>query len=149
MKCEKSCGAVVFTKINNEVRYVLVQQSEGFHGFPKGHMEDGETEEQTALREIFEEIGIRPQIVKGFRTVDEHMIPKKADTIKEIVYFLTEYTNQKIVVQKDELLDVKLLPYVEAYNTFEYESSKRILKEANDFLNMNFYERNESIIDDK
>lgn len=149
MKCEKSCGAVVFMKINNEVRYVLVQQSEGFHGFPKGHMEDGETEEQTALREIFEEIGIRPQIVKGFRTVDEHMIPKKADTIKEIVYFLTEYTNQKIVVQRDELLDVKLLPYVEAYNTFEYESSKRILKEANDFLNMNFYERNESIIDDK
>lgn len=135
MKCEKSCGAVVFMKINNEVRYVLVQQSEGFHGFPKGHMEDGETEEQTALREIFEEIGIRPQIVKGFRTVDEHMIPKKADTIKEIVYFLAEYTNQKIVVQKDELLDAKLLPYAEAYNTFEYESSKRILKEANSFLN--------------
>ena len=64
------------------------------------------------------------------------------------MYFLAEYTNQKIVVQEDELLDVKLLPYVEAHNTFEYESSKRILKEANDYLNMNFYESNESITTD-
>lgn len=131
---EKSCGAVVFTRINHEIRYVLVQQLEGFHGFPKGHMEEGETEEQTALREIFEEIGLKPEIVKGFRTMDEHMISGKADTVKQMVYFLAEYTNQKIVIQDDELLDVKLLPYAEAYHTFEYESSKRILKEANDFL---------------
>lgn len=47
MTYEKSCGAVVFTRINHEIRYVLVQQLEGFHGFPKGHMEEGETEEQT------------------------------------------------------------------------------------------------------
>lgn len=55
--------------------------------------------------------------------------------MKQMVYFLAEYTNQKIVIQDDELLDVKLLPYAEAYHTFEYESSKRTLKEANDFLN--------------
>lgn len=36
---EKSCGAVAFTRINGEIKYVLVQQLEGFYGFPKGHDE--------------------------------------------------------------------------------------------------------------
>lgn len=43
---EKSCGAVVFTRTEEGVRYVLVQSSEGKFGFPKGHMEKSETEEE-------------------------------------------------------------------------------------------------------
>ena len=54
MKYEKSCGAVVYTKINDTIKYVLVQQLEGFWGFPKGHIEGNETEEENALREIYE-----------------------------------------------------------------------------------------------
>ena len=53
MNYEYSCGAVVFTRIGGEPHYLLIRQndqSEGCHGFPKGHMEPGETEEQTALR---------------------------------------------------------------------------------------------------
>lgn len=46
MKYEKSCGAVVYTKINGELKYVLVQSIEGLWRFPKGHMKSGETEEK-------------------------------------------------------------------------------------------------------
>ena len=50
---EKSCGAVVFTRIDNNIKYLLIQNLEGIYGFPKGHVEDGESETQTAIREVF------------------------------------------------------------------------------------------------
>jgi bis(5'-nucleosidyl)-tetraphosphatase len=53
----KNLGAIVYTRINNVIKYVLVQQLEGFYGFPKGHIEQNETEVETALREIYEEVG--------------------------------------------------------------------------------------------
>ena len=56
MKLEKSCGAVVYTLKNGKPQYVIVQSLEGFYGFPKGHIENNETEKETAIREIYEEV---------------------------------------------------------------------------------------------
>lgn len=102
-------------------------------------MEADETEEQTALREIFEEVGVKANLIDGFRVVDEHIIPSKVDTVKQIVYFLAEYKNQNVKFQKSELSAIKLLAFDEAYNTFEYESSKRILSAAYDHLSKAVY----------
>ena len=134
MEYEKSCGAVVYTKINGTIQYVLVQSLEGLWGFPKGHMEKGETEEQTALREIYEEVLLKVNLIKGFRTTDEHAIPNKENVIKQIVYFCAEYYNQDIIPQDAELVKASLVTYEKALQLFEFESSKRILKEVNDFL---------------
>ena len=135
MQYEKSCGAVVFTRRNGEIRYVLAQNLEGYYGFPKGHVEAGETEEQTALREIREEVGLSPRLLDGFRTCDEHPIPQKPGIIKQVVYFLAEYEDQEIVFQKEELLSAPLVSYEEAMTLFVFEGSKRILTEAHAFLN--------------
>ena len=51
MKYEKSCGVVTYILINNEIHYLLVKQTNGFVSFPKGHVENNETEEEIALRE--------------------------------------------------------------------------------------------------
>ena len=135
MQYEKSCGAVVFTRVNGGIRYVLAQNLEGYYGFPKGHVENGETEVQTALREIREEVGLMPRLLDGFRTTSEHPLPSKPDVIKQVVYFLAEYENQEISFQKEELLSAPLVSFEEAMKLFVFESSKRILKEAHDFLN--------------
>ena len=134
MQIEKSCGAVVFTRLNGDIRYVLAQNLEGYYGFPKGHVEAGETETETALREIHEEVGLRPQLIEGFRTEDEHPLPKKPGVIKQVVYFLAEYENQEIFYQKEELLSAPLVSYEEAMALFVFEGSKRILTEAHHFL---------------
>ena len=134
MTYEKSCGAVVYTRAEGAVKYVLVQSLEGFWGFPKGHMETGETEEQTALREIDEDVHLKVSIRDGFRTTDEHAIPSKPDVIKQIVYFCAEYDHQEPVPQDSELAAVALVTYEEAMEMFQFESSKRILREAHDFL---------------
>ena len=96
--------------------------------FPPG------TEEEAAFREIHEETGLSVRFVPGFRTVDEHSIPGKPGVTKWIIYFLGEYEGQEIRFQKEELLEAPLLSYEEAMARFQFESSRRILKEANDFL---------------
>ena len=134
MTYEKSCGAVVFTKINKEIKYLLVSNLSGIYGFPKGHVEGNETEIETALREVFEETGLKITLIDGFRTTDEHRIPEKKDTIKRLTYFLGTFENQQIIFQKEELSSARLASYTEAMKLFQFESSKRILTEANDYL---------------
>lgn len=134
MTFEKSCGAVVFTRSNNKIRYLLIRNLAGIYGFPKGHAELGETEEETALREVFEEVGLTITLVPGFRSEDEHPIPQKENTMKHIVYFLGEYNNQEFNYQKEELTDALLVDYQTAMVLFQFDSSKRILTAANNFL---------------
>lgn len=135
MKLEKSCGAVVFTRIDGEIKYLIIRNLMGIYGFPKGHVEKGESEVQTALREVREEVGLTVELIEGFRCEDEHLIPRRKNVMKHIVYFLGEYCNQDFTYQREELSDALLLDYESAMKLFQFESSKRILTEANNFLN--------------
>ena len=138
MNYEYSCGAVVFTRMGGEPHYVLVRaknQPEGCHGFPKGHMEAGETEEQTALREIYEEVGLRVRLLPGFRAVTEYALPYPPDTRKRVVFFLAEYEGQQTTVQESELAAITIAPWPQALELTEFADSKRILTEAHEFLN--------------
>ena len=137
MNYEYSCGAVVFTRIDGEPHYVLVRakdQPVGCHGFPKGHMEPGETEEQTALREIYEEVGLRVRLLPGFRAVTEYALPYPPDTRKRVVFFLAEYDGQETTVQESELAAITIAPWPQALELTEFADSKRILTEAHEFL---------------
>ena len=66
MKMERSCGGVVFTRRGEEILYVIIRHRAGHCGFPKGHIEPGETEQQTALREIREETALCVEFVENF-----------------------------------------------------------------------------------
>lgn len=133
MKYEKSCGVVVFTRVDGEIKYVLAQALGGHYGFPKGHTEAGESEEETALREVFEEVHLKPTLIPDFRAIEEYDIPS-IDVHKQVVFFLGEYYNQKIVFQKEELISAPLLPYEEALQTLTHEEGKQILRQAHTFL---------------
>ena len=137
MNYEYSCGAVVFTRIGGQPHYVLVRakdQPEGCHGFPKGHMEPGETEEQTALREILEETGLRVRLIPGFRAVTEYNLPTPPDTRKRVVFFLAEYADQTPIPQESELSAITLAPWPQALELTEFDDSKRILTDAHNSL---------------
>ena len=59
MKIIKSCGFVVYTDVLGERRYLVIESVNGDVGFPKGHVEAGESELETAIRELSEEVGIK------------------------------------------------------------------------------------------
>ena len=134
MQIEKSCGGVVFTRENGDIRYVIIRHRAGHCGFPKGHMELGETEQQTALREIREEVGLQCTLIEGFRQQDQYPLPKKPGTVKQVVYFLAEFVEQEIVIQPEEISRVYLLPFEEALKLLPFPAARRILTKANRFL---------------
>ena len=84
----KSCGVIPFRWNGDEKEYLILLQKSDCWSFPKGHMEAGETEEQTALRELFEETGLSARLIPGQRAaVEYHLYPC---TKKQVVLFLGE-----------------------------------------------------------
>lgn len=104
------------------------------YGFPKGHMEGTETEEETALREIREETGLNVRLLPGFRWTDSYSLPHKPGVTKQVVYFTAEYSGQTPVPQESELSGIRLMPYQEAWNALQFASARRILAAADRFL---------------
>ena len=74
MKREKSCGALVYRVTSNGQKELLfIKHRHGAHwSFPKGHMEEGENEVQTALREVKEETGLDIDLEGNFRQSVEY-----------------------------------------------------------------------------
>ena len=136
MMTEKSCGAVIFTRENGQIRYVLIHGKKGIWGFPKGHMEGSETETETALREIGEETGLRVRFIEGFREQDAYSLVHegKPDTIKTVVYFLAEYFGQPLLPRDDEIAGIALFSYEEALERVQKGASKEILGRAAQYI---------------
>lgn len=132
MQYEYCSGAVLYTEVNSVINYVLVVEIDGHCGLPKGHIELDETEEQAALREIKEETGITANILDGFLKKIEYKIIN--GNIKRTTYFCAKYENQTIRYDKNELLNVKLLPFNEAVQSLSYQKVKDVLIEANQYI---------------
>lgn len=139
MANEKSCGAIIY-KIENYVRKYLIIRGTGNYrgdcGFPKGHMEEGETEQDTAIREVKEETGLDIVPLNGFRTVDEHTLAREGrpNNRKTNIYFLAECPDQDFVMQKSEVSEIVWVDYDEAMKSIQYEESRRELTEAEQYL---------------
>ena len=130
MKTEKSCGAVVFIRGIAKTKYLLVKQKNGYYGFPKGHMENEETELETARREIKEEVGLNVDFIGDFRQAVEYQIPDADGTVKTVVYFLAEFKRQKIKIQESEIEKYALVDYHKAMELIKYENIREVLKNA-------------------
>ena len=134
MNWEYSCGAVVFTRKNGQILFVIVQEQAGAYSFPKGHMEGSETEQETARREVFEEIGLIPDFIPGFREEDEYDLAEKPGTRKRVTYFLAECQDTPLVPRPGEIRSIQLLPYERAHLCFEHEGTRTVLTRALAFL---------------
>ena len=134
MHLETSCGAIVYTKRDDQYLFVVVQEQSGAYSFPKGHMEAGETEMETARREIFEETGLRPAFANGFRETDAYDLKEKPGTRKQVVYFLAECGNEPMTAQMGEIRNIELLPFEQAMERFDWEGTRRVLAAAYRFL---------------
>ncbi len=129
MTFEKSCGAVVYRKHHGNTEILLIKHlNSGHWSFPKGHVEEGETEIQTALREIKEETDIDVMIDPTFRETVTYF-PKK-ETQKVVVYFMAKAKNFDFTPQETEIADIRWVDICHAASLLTYENDKTIVSKA-------------------
>ncbi|HDR3493167.1 TPA: NUDIX domain-containing protein [Bacillus wiedmannii] len=133
MQREKSCGVIIYQN-KPDTRYLIVKsKANGHWGFPKGHIEENETEIDTAKREVKEETGLDVLIHEDFKTSMEYKI---SETIKkEVILFLGTPMSTSVTIQKDEIAIYKWATFADILNLFKHENQKQILKQAHEFLN--------------
>lgn len=134
MTKEKSCGAIVYKK-ESEIKFLVIQHR-GTHGghwdFPKGHVEPGETEEQTAKREVFEETGIKFDFLSGFEEKINYRMWNGIE--KDVIFFIGRCKNSNIKIDHKELSKAKWMTYDEAIDILTFERAKELLFKAKDFI---------------
>ncbi|MBN0970883.1 bis(5'-nucleosyl)-tetraphosphatase [Mycoplasma phocoeninasale] len=132
MKKEKSCGAIIFKSINGRLNVLLIQQIGGHWGFPKGHVEDHETEHQTAIREVKEETNIEIKIVGDFRETNSYSPIR--DIYKDVIYFIGIPTNNEIKTQASEISEATWYPIEEALEKVTFPNDIAILRLAIEYF---------------
>ncbi|MFA6383525.1 MAG: NUDIX domain-containing protein [Parcubacteria group bacterium] len=144
---EKSVGAVVFRRQGNTIMFLLLHYRSGHWDFPKGHMESGETEHGTLMREVSEESGLNDlEILPEFKTQtrffyragEEEKQRRKvegryANIAKKVVYYIAE-TKTKNIMISFEHIGFEWLGYADALSRITYGNSKNVLKKANKHL---------------
>lgn len=131
---ESSCGAVVFRKTpENDIRYLLIRNKRSAHwGFPKGHIEPGETKVDTAIREVMEETGLKIDIFPDFCEFSEYTIQGRIE--KAVAIFLAETKEPDYTLQVEEIEECGWFTFADAMQTLNYENDKRILAKAKQYL---------------
>ena len=136
MTMEKSCGAVVFKKQKDGIKYLLLHYDAGHWDFPKGNQEKNEKEEQTAAREIKEEISIEDiEFVDGFREVIKYFYKKGEERVyKEVVFFLVQSATEHVKLSFEHI-GYAWLSYEHAEKKLTFNNAKELLRKANEFIN--------------
>lgn len=131
MQHEKSCGALVLRrdKTNGKYYVLMIRHRMGGHrSFPKGHMERGETERMTAVREVYEETAVQIRIRPDFReTVHYNPLPGVS---KEVVYFLSETEQEAVKAREGEIAQVEWVPVESAEASLSHENDKTVFRAA-------------------
>ena len=129
MVYEKSCGALVVRREGEKYFILMIRhKAKGNRSFPKGHVEAGETEYITAMREVMEETSSRIAIISDFRaTVNYSPSP---GVMKEVVYFLAFTTSAEIKPREGEIAEVEWVPIDQAEESLSHENDKAVFRAA-------------------
>ena len=130
---EKSCGAIVFHRAPEEVQVLLVKNRNGrYWSFPKGHVELGENERQTAIREIKEETDLDVKIHPGFRETSDYCPFGKVR--KRVVFLLAETYNKDVHIQESEIDYFIWVNFNQAREMCCYENDLKVIDKAERYL---------------
>ncbi len=132
MKKEKSCGALVVRRGREENEILLIKHRGGHWAFPKGHVEAGETEEETARREVEEETGLRVKLDTGYREMVTFSPAPKV--LKDVVYFAATVVSGVETPQLSEVSDVLWVPFSKAEQYITFENDRHLFRSMIQYL---------------
>jgi ADP-ribose pyrophosphatase YjhB (NUDIX family) len=101
---------------------------------PKGHLEDGETAEQAAVREVEEETGIIGEIIGELGTIDFWFVAEGRRIHKTVHHYLLRATGGELSDSDIEVTEVAWVPMPEIGNKLAYSDERDLLDEASRLL---------------
>lgn len=134
MKYEYSAGGVVYYTENNNI-FILVAQHSQHHGwvFPKGFIGDkieGESKEDTAIREVEEETGVIGKIIEPLTPITYNYEMDGIKREKTVYYYIMQFVSGDITKHDWEMENVEWLPMEDVNARLTYPSDKTVWKEA-------------------
>jgi bis(5'-nucleosidyl)-tetraphosphatase len=145
MPKEKSAGAIIYRMKDGAPLYLLLHYPSGHWEFAKGHIEEGESNEETVRREIEEETGIKDlKIIPGFKEYIKYFFrnnyelkgeaKNEAPWIFKLVVFYLGQTQTEEVKISQEHKGFLWLPFESALKRLTFKNAKNILTKAHEHL---------------
>ncbi len=130
MKRELSIGAVIYTN-TQQFRFLLLEYKAGHIGYVKGGIKEGETQQETLLREVKEETRIaKLNILPGFKSIVKYTYNLNGENIfKRVIFYLAQTPNKKVTLSSEHK-DYFWLPYNQAHNKLSFPEQKELLEKA-------------------
>lgn len=128
---EPTAGGIIFrhTTDGSDIEILLIQDTKGRWTIPKGHIEPGETAQQTAKREIGEEVGLYDIEILGwlgkihfrYRRVDKLVL------MTTQIYLVRAGSDADNIRNEGWMNDLKWLPFADALDAIEYEDIGKLM----------------------
>lgn len=129
---ETSAGVVIFRRDGTRVLFLLLRYPAGHWDFVKGKIEDGESMQQTAIREAGEETGISDiEFVENFKEKIRYDFQHNGRLIsKKVVFFLGETVTSDVLISHEHR-DYVWMDYKAAMKRVTFNNARRVLLRSN------------------
>ncbi len=130
---ERSAGIILFVE-EDERRYLVLEKKKSVD-FPKGKNEEGETDRDAAIRETYEETGIKNvEFVPGFRKRIRYVFQRRGKQYKKnVTFFLGRVKSNKVKISKEHK-SYSWLTAKEALKKFPFRNHKNLITSAEKHL---------------
>ncbi|MBS3902803.1 MAG: NUDIX domain-containing protein [Anaplasmataceae bacterium] len=139
VKKQVVAGFIIYRRTHEGVKFLLLYKRGEYWNFPKGHFEQGEKSMETALRETQEETGLKPEelrIIPGFKTYEKFHFFRGQQKIEDtVILYLAETKQAEVKISTREHSGYAWFLYGDAIKVLRrYNETKRVLKQAHDFI---------------
>lgn len=135
---ETSAGGFVLDRRGRQPRAALIARLDRrgrlAWSLPKGHVEAGETPEDAAVREVFEETGIHGRIVASLGTIDFWFMAENQRIHKTVHHYLLDAQDLVLSDSDAEVAEVAWVPLDEVAGRLRYAGERRLLDRVHAFL---------------
>lgn len=131
---EVSAGGVIYRRNGGEIEIALIHVRNRW-GLPKGHVEEGERIEETALREVREETGLEGKVIRQLGDIrysyrDKTKKGEPVRIYKRVYFFLLRYTKGDVQAQDHEVDETRWFPIEEAIKNLKFATERTMVQRA-------------------
>ncbi|MCM8766093.1 MAG: NUDIX hydrolase [Candidatus Omnitrophica bacterium] len=137
IKKQHSAGGVIFRERDGRIEVALISRSnQTIWSLPKGKVEEGESVEETARREVKEETGLEGKLLQKLNSIHYFYSSKEEKALfsKTVDFFLFKYLKGDVKEHDWEVESVEWFNIDEAIKKLTYKSERETLEKAKEIL---------------